>query len=175
MSGQDQCHRPRGGRPASDDELGCINAALRGPRILRAWSCSSAELCGPGGPAVCLLDGAEDHRRAAPDGPAHQLPGAAPVMDPGGSPSGRDELAAGQHSGKHIRRRLERQAHHIGEPAFAALDDDTAVTPDQPAQHRVGVPGPVDNAVTTPLTEEADHDDGQASPFDAHLGCSPRA
>ena len=117
----------------SDDELGCINAAPRGPRILRAWPCSSAELCRSGGPAVCLLDGAEDHRRAAPDGPAHQLPGAAPVMDPGGSPSGRDELAAGQHGGKHIRRRLELQAHDIGKPAFAGLDDDTAVTRDQPA------------------------------------------
>jgi hypothetical protein len=89
-------------------------------------------------------------------------------MDPGGSPSGRDELAAGQHGGKHIWRRLELQAHHIGKPALAGLDDDTAVTRGQPAQHRVGVPGPVDKVVTT-LTEEADHDDGQASPFDAHL------
>jgi hypothetical protein len=54
-------------------------------------------------------------------------------MDAGGSPSGRDELAAGQHGGKHIRRRLELQAHDIGKPAFAGLDDDTAVTRDQPA------------------------------------------
>jgi hypothetical protein len=91
------------------------------------------------------------------------------MMDPGGSPSGRDELAAGQHGGKHIRRRLELQAQDIGKPAFAGLDDDTTVTRDQPAQHRVGVPGPVDKVSTTPLTEEADHDDGQASPFDAHL------
>jgi len=67
------------------------------------------------------------------DGPAHQLPGAAPVMDAGGSPSGRDELAAGQHGGKHIRRRLGLQAHDIGKPAFAGLGDDTAVTRDQPA------------------------------------------
>ena len=63
----------------------------------------------------------------------------------------------------------ESWAQDIGKPAFAGLGDDTTVTRDQPAQHLVGVPGPVDKVLTTPLTEEADHDDGQASPFDAHL------
>jgi hypothetical protein len=43
----------------------------------------SAELCGPGGPALDLLDCAEDHRRGALDGPAHQMPGAVAVMDLG--------------------------------------------------------------------------------------------
>lgn len=119
---------------------------------------------------------AEDYRHAAPESAAHQMPGAAATMDPGESPSGRDELAvragrhvaAGQRGGKHIRSGSRLQAQDIGEPAFADLDKGTAVMGDQPGQHGVGAPGPVHKVVTTPLTDEADHDDGQVSLFDAH-------
>ena len=40
----------------------------------------SAELCGLGGSLMDLLDRAEDHRRGALDGPAHQVPWAVAVM-----------------------------------------------------------------------------------------------
>ena len=50
-------------------------------------------------------------------------------------------VAAGQHAGKLLRRRLELQAQDIGESAFAGFDDGAGVMGDQPAQHGVGVLG----------------------------------
>ena len=54
------------------------------PGIARFWS---AELCDPGSSLMDLLDGAEDHRRGALDGPAHQVPWAVAVMDLGEPPA----------------------------------------------------------------------------------------
>ena len=96
-----------------------------------------------------LFDCAEDHRRSALDGPAHQVPGAVPVMDLGKSPLGRHRLAVragghvaeGQDAGKLIRRRLELAGQDVGKPAFLCLDEGAGVMGDQPAQQGVGVLG----------------------------------
>ena len=108
-----------------------------------------AELCGPGGPGPDLLDGAEDHRRGALDGPADQVPGAVPVMDLLQAPVHGHRLAVragghiaeGQRAGKGIWRGFELAAQDAGEPAFAGFDEGAGVVGDQPAQHGIGVLG----------------------------------
>jgi hypothetical protein len=50
-------------------------------------------------------------------------------------------VAASQHAGEHVRRRLELQAQDAGESAFAGFDDGIGVMADQSAQHGVGVLG----------------------------------
>ena len=50
-------------------------------------------------------------------------------------------VAAGQHAGQRVRRRLELEAQDVGESAFAGFDDGAGVMGDQPAQHGVGVLG----------------------------------
>lgn len=69
----------------------------------------SAELRGLGGPAVNLVDCAEDHRCGALDCPAHRVPGAVAVMDLGEPPVDRDELAvrAGCHVAARATARFE--------------------------------------------------------------------
>ena len=49
-------------------------AALRWPHSSQAMPFGSAELRGPGGSAVNLVDCAEDHRRGTLDGPADRVP-----------------------------------------------------------------------------------------------------
>ena len=96
-----------------------------------------------------LLDCAEDHRRGALDGPAHQVPGAVAVMDLSEPPLDRHGLAvragghvaASQYAGQDVRCRVELRAQDIGESAFAGFDDGAGVVGDQAAQHGVGVPG----------------------------------
>src|SRR5690348_8772564 len=91
----------------------------------------SAELWGPGGSVMDLLDCAEDHRRGALDGPAHQVPGAVAVMYLGESLFGRHGLAVwagghvalGQHAGQGVRCRVELGTQDLGESAFAGFDD----------------------------------------------------
>jgi len=75
-----------------------------------------------------LLDGAEDHRRGALDGPAHQVPWAVAVMylgqppfDPHGlAVRAGGHVAARQHAGQYVRSRVELGTQDIGESAFAA-------------------------------------------------------
>jgi hypothetical protein len=50
-------------------------------------------------------------------------------------------VAAGQHAGQYIWRRLELQAQNVGESAFFGFDDGAGVMCDQSAQHGVGVLG----------------------------------
>jgi hypothetical protein len=50
-------------------------------------------------------------------------------------------VAAGQHAGKQVRRRLELRTQDVGKPAFLGVDDGAGVMGDQPAQHGVGVLG----------------------------------
>ena len=96
-----------------------------------------------------LLDRAEDHRRGALDGPAHQVPRAVAVMYLGEPPFGPHGLAvragghvaASQHAGKRVRCGLELQAQDVGKSVFAGFDDGVGVMGDQPAQHGVGVLG----------------------------------
>jgi hypothetical protein len=96
-----------------------------------------------------LLDGAQDHRRGAPDRPAHQVPWAVAVMYLRKPPFGRYEsavragrhVAVGQHAGQGIRCRLELQVQDVGKPAFFGFDDGAGVMGDQPAQDGAGVPG----------------------------------
>jgi hypothetical protein len=96
-----------------------------------------------------LLDCAEDHRRSALNGPAHQMRGAVALLYLGESLFGRHEfavragghVAVGQHGGQHLRRGLELNAKDVGEPAFAGFDDGAGMVGDQPAQHGVGVLG----------------------------------
>jgi hypothetical protein len=96
-----------------------------------------------------LLDCAEDHRRGALDGPAHQVPRAVALMDLGEPPFDRHGLtvragghvAARQHAGQYVRRRVELGAQDIGESAFAGFDDGAGMVGDQPAQHGIGVLG----------------------------------
>ena len=96
-----------------------------------------------------LLDGAEDHRRGALDGPAHQVPGAVavlylgePLLDRHGlAVRAGGHVAARQHAGQCVRCRVELGAQDIGESAFAGFDDGAGVVGDQPAQHGVGVLG----------------------------------
>ena len=96
-----------------------------------------------------LLDCAEDHRRGALDGPAHQVPWAVAVLDLGEPPFDRHGLAvragghvaASQHAGQYVRCRVELGAQDVGESAFAGFDDGAGVVGDQPAQHGVGVLG----------------------------------
>ena len=79
---------------AEEDHLSPDSAG----RCIRAGACGRCgcgELCGPGGLVPDLLDCAEDHRRGALDGPAHEVPGAVAVMDLGEPPVDRHELAAG--------------------------------------------------------------------------------
>ena len=101
----------------------------------------------PGDSLMDLLNGAEDHRRGALNGPAHQVCGAIAVMYLGEPLLDRHELAVwagghvteGQHAGKHVRRRVELQAQDVGKSAFAGLDDGAGMMGDQPAQQGVGV------------------------------------
>jgi hypothetical protein len=96
-----------------------------------------------------LLDCAEDHRRGALDGPAHQVPGAVavtylnkPRFDRHGlTVRAGGHVAARQHAGQDVRRRVELGAQDIGESAFAGFDDGAGVVGDQPAQHGIGVLG----------------------------------
>ena len=96
-----------------------------------------------------LLDCAEDHRRGALDGPAHQVPWAVAVMYLGEPLLDRHGLAvragghvaASQHAGQHVRCRVELGAQDVGESAFAGFDDGAGVVGDQPAQHGIGVLG----------------------------------
>jgi hypothetical protein len=75
-----------------------------------------------------LLDCAEDHRRGALDGPAHQVPGAAAVVYLGEPPFDRNGLAvragghvaASQNAGELVRGMIELGAQDVGESAFAA-------------------------------------------------------
>ena len=99
-----------------------------------------------------LLDCAEDHRRGALDGPAHQVPWAVAVpvsrraaARPGtGWPSGAGgHVAVGQHAGQYVRCRVEFVAEDVGESAFAEFDDGAGVVGDQRAQHGIGVLGVV--------------------------------
>jgi hypothetical protein len=102
-----------------------------------------------GGSVMDLLDRAEDHRRGAPHGPAHQVPRAVAVMYLGEPPFDRYGLAvragghvtASQNAGQRVRCRLELGAQDIGESAFAGFDDGAGVVRDQPAQHGIGVLG----------------------------------
>ena len=95
----------------------------------------SAELCCPSGSLMDLLDGAEDHRRGALDGPAHQVPGAVAVMylgEPPFDPHGLavrtgGHVAASQNAGQHVRRGIELGTQDVGESAFAGFDDGTRV------------------------------------------------
>jgi hypothetical protein len=96
-----------------------------------------------------LLNGAEDHRRGALDGPAHQVPGAVavvylgePLLDLHGlAVRARGHVAARQHAGQHVRYRVELGDQDNGESAFAGFDDGAGVVGDQPAQQGVGVLG----------------------------------
>jgi hypothetical protein len=96
-----------------------------------------------------LFDRAEDHRRGALDGPAHQVPGAVAVMDLGEPLLGWHGLAvragghvaARQHAGQDVRCRVELGAQDVGEAAFAGFDDGAGVVGDQSAQHGIGVLG----------------------------------
>ena len=96
-----------------------------------------------------LLDCAEDHRRGALDGPAHQVPWAVAVMylgEPPVDPEGLavrtgGHVAASQHAGQRIRCRIELGTQDVGESAFAGFDDGAGVVGDQSAQHGVGVLG----------------------------------
>ena len=73
-----------------------------------------------------LLDSAEDHRRGALDGPAHQVPGTVAVVYLGEPPVDRHGLAvragghvaASQHAGQHVRCRIELGTQNIGKSAF---------------------------------------------------------
>ena len=59
-----------------------ISPARAGYQALQVCALfQSADLRGPGGSAMNLLDCAQDHRRDALDLPAHQVPGAVAVMD----------------------------------------------------------------------------------------------
>jgi len=95
----------------------------------------SADLWGVGGCLMDLLDCAEDHRRGALDGPAHQVPEAVAVMDLGEPLLDRHGLAvragghvaARQHAGQDVRCRVELGAQDIGESAFAGFDDGAGV------------------------------------------------
>jgi hypothetical protein len=53
------------------------------------------DMCAPGGSVLDLLDCAQDHRRGALHGAAHQVPRAIALLDLGKSPFGRHELAVG--------------------------------------------------------------------------------
>ena len=94
-----------------------------------------------------LLNCAEDHRRGALDGPAHQVPWAVAVMYLGEPPCDRRGLAvragghvaARQNAGQRVRCRIELGAQDVGESAFAGFDDGAGVIGDQPAQHDIGV------------------------------------
>ena len=94
-----------------------------------------------------LLDGAEDHRRGALDGPAHQVPRAVAVVYLGEPPADRHGLAVGagghvaasQNAGERVRRGIELGAQDVSESAFAGFDDGAGVVGDQTAQHGIGV------------------------------------
>ena len=106
-----------------------------------------AVLCGLGGSLTDLLDCAEDHRRGALDGPAHQVPGAVAVMYLGEPLLDRHELAvragghvaASQNAGQHVRCKVKFVAQDIGESAFAGFDDGAGMMGDQPTQYGIGV------------------------------------
>ena len=88
----------------------------------------SAELCGLVGSVMDLLDCAEDHRRGALDGSAHEVPWAVavvylgePLLDRHGrSVRAGGHVAARQHAGQDVRCRVELVAQDAGESAFAA-------------------------------------------------------
>jgi len=109
----------------------------------------SAELRGPGGSLMDLLDRAEDHRRGALDGPAHQVPWAVTVMYLGKPPVDRHGLAiragshvaASRHAGRYVRCGAELGTQDIGESAFTGFDDGAGVVGDQSGQHGIGVLG----------------------------------
>ena len=108
-----------------------------------------AELCGLGGSVMDLLDRAEDHRRCALDGPAHQVPWAVAVMylgEPlldghGLTVRTGGHVAVSQHAGSYVGCRVEFVAQDVCESAFAGFDDGARVMCDQPAQHGIGVLG----------------------------------
>src|SRR2546421_2711928 len=150
--------RFRNGAPAQRNNSNLSNdpwGPFRGPSSShieprRASVClRSAELCGLGGSLMDLLDCAEDHRRGALDGPAHQVPGAVAVTYLGEPLFDRHELAVragghvavGQRVGKLLWRRLKLQAQGVGKSAFTGFDDGAGVMCDQPAQNSVGVLG----------------------------------
>jgi len=96
-----------------------------------------------------LLDCAEDHRRGALDGPAHQVPGAVAVMYLGEPLLDRYGLAvragghvtASQHAGQRVRCGIELGTQDVGESAFVGFDDGAGVVGDQSAEHGAGVLG----------------------------------
>ena len=96
-----------------------------------------------------LLDCAEDHRRGALDGPAHQVFWAVAVVYLGEPPFDRHGLAvrAGGHvavrqnAGQDARCRVEFGTQDLRESAFAGFDDGAGVVCDQAAEHGVGVLG----------------------------------
>ena len=106
-----------------------------------------AVLCGLGGSLMDLLDCAQDHRRGALDGPAHQVPGAVAVVYLGEPLLDRHELAvragghvaASQNAGQHVWCRVKFVAQDIGESAFAGFDDGAGMMGDQPTQYGIGV------------------------------------
>ena len=116
------------------------------------WYCGRLglqELCDPGGSVLDLLDRAEDHRRGALDGPAHQVPGAVavtylgkPLLVPHGlAVRAGGHVAASKHAGERVRRGIELVAQDAGESAFAGFDDGAGVVGDQSAQQGIGVLG----------------------------------
>ena len=50
-------------------------------------------------------------------------------------------VAASQHAGQDVRRRVELRTQDTGESAFAGFDEGAGVVRDQPAQHGIGVLG----------------------------------
>ena len=146
--------RFRNGAPAQRNNSNASNGPwgpFRGPSSshrepLRASVCLRfAELCGPGGSLMDLLDCAEDHRRGALDGPAHRVPWAVaavylgePLLDRHGlAVRAGGHVAASQHAGQDVRRRIELGAQDIGESAFAGFDDGAGVVGDQPATQMI--------------------------------------
>ena len=96
-----------------------------------------------------LLDCAEDHRRGALYGPAHQVSGAVAAMNLGEPLLDGHEfairagghVAASEDAGQYVRCSVELGAQDVGESAFAGFDDGAGVVGDQPAQHGIGVLG----------------------------------
>ena len=85
-----------------------------------------------------LLDGAEDHRRGSPHGPAHQVPWAVAVMYLGKPLLDRHGLAvragghvaASQYAGQYVRRGIELGAQDVSQSAFVGFDDGAGVVGD---------------------------------------------
>ena len=151
--------RFRNGAPAQGNNSNTSNGPwgpFRGPRSghLEPRGASvclpSAELRGLGGSLMGLLDYcAEDHRRDALDGPAHQVSWAVAVVYLGEPPFDRHGLAVRlvghvavrQNAGQDARCRVEFGTQDLRESAFAGFDDGAGVVCDQAAEHGVGVLG----------------------------------